>query len=405
MMKKGYFGQFGGSFVPSNLQRALDEVEVAFEEAMKDPAFNEELLELRKQYIGRENPLTYARRLSEEAGGAKIYLKREDLNHTGAHKINNAIGQALLARRMGKKRVVAETGAGQHGVATATACALFGIECRVYMGAVDVERQALNVFRMQALGAEVFAVEEGARTLKEAVDAALADYAQNAETTFYLLGSAVGPHPYPTIVRTFQQVIGEEARRQIVEAEGRLPDALVACVGGGSNAIGLFHPFVDDTAVQMIGVEPGGIGDAVGEHAVTLGKGSPGIIHGFKCYTLQDVEGNPSPVHSVAAGLDYPGVGPEHSHYHATGRAEYVAINDREALEAFLTLSKLEGIIPALESAHAVAQAIKTAGTMTKDQIIIVNLSGRGDKDVQTVRALVEEGAKKEPSQGKVQAS
>jgi tryptophan synthase beta chain len=273
------------------------------------------------------------------------------------------------------------------------------------MGAVDVERQALNVFRMQALGAEVYAVEEGARTLKEAVDAALEDYATNAEETFYLLGSAVGPHPYPTIVRTFQQVIGEEAKRQILEAEGRLPDALVACVGGGSNAIGLFHPFVEDTSVRMIGAEPGGTGGKTGEHALTLGRGKPGVIHGFKCYTLQDEEGNPSPVHSIAAGLDYPGVGPEHSHYLESGRAEYLPIDDEEALEAFLTLSRLEGIIPALESAHAIAQAIKTAATMAKDEILIVNLSGRGDKDVQTVRAIVEARTKKEPSAGKVLVS
>lgn len=332
----------------------------------------------------------FAERLTEKAGGAKIYLKREDLNHTGAHKINNTLGQALLAKRMGKKRIIAETGAGQHGVATATVCALMGLECIVYMGEIDIKRQELNVFRMEILGAKVVSVKSGTRTLKDAVDAALEDYVTNAENTFYLLGSAVGPHPYPTMVREFQSVIGKEARAQILEAEGRLPDYLVACVGGGSNAIGLFHPFVDDKEVKIVGVEPAGKGLDTPDHAASITLGSVGIIHGFKCYTLQDEKGEPLPVYSVAAGLDYPGVGPEHSYYKEIGRGEYVSATDDEALDAFFTLSKTEGIIPAIESSHAVAYTMKLAPTLGKDKIIIVNLSGRGDKDVAQVMEMME---------------
>ncbi|PEI95734.1 tryptophan synthase subunit beta [Bacillus pseudomycoides] len=383
--ENGYFGEFGGSFVPEQLQEALLHLENAFNQYKDDLEFIKEYEYYLKEYVGRPNPLYYAERLSEEIGGAKIYLKREDLNHTGAHKINNVLGQILLAKRMGVKRIVAETGAGQHGVATATACAMFGIDCTIYMGGMDTERQQLNVFRMELLGAKVIAVQEGGRTLKEAVDAALEDYAQNYESTFYLLGSALGPHPYPTIVRHFQAVIGREARAQHIEKEQRLPDYLVACVGGGSNAIGLFAPFYNDKEVKMVGVEPGGKGIETGMHAAPLTAGEPGIIHGFKCYMMKGENGEIAEAHSIAAGLDYQGVGPEHSHYKETGRAEYVAINDNEALEAFHKLSRVEGIIPALESSHAVAYAIKLAATLRNNQNIIVNLSGRGDKDVQQV--------------------
>jgi tryptophan synthase beta chain len=327
--------------------------------------------------------------LTKKVGGAKIYLKREDLNHTGAHKINNTIGQALLAKRMGKKRIIAETGAGQHGVATATVCALFGMDCTIYMGEVDTKRQALNVFRMEILGAKVVPVTSGTATLKDAVDAALNDFVENASDTYYLLGSAVGPHPYPTMVREFQSVIGKEARRQILEMEGRLPDYLVACVGGGSNAIGLFHPFVDDEDVKIVGVEPAGKGLDTPDHAASLSKGSIGIIHGFKCYTLQDENGQPLPVYSIAAGLDYPGVGPEHSHYKDSGRASYAAVTDKQSVDAFLTLSKTEGIIPAIESSHAVAYGMQLAATLDKDQIIVINLSGRGDKDVEQIKEIL----------------
>ena len=386
----GYFGEFGGAFVPEPLKKVLDEVAEKFYECMEDPEFLRELEYYQKQYIGRENPLYYAQRLSEETGGAKIFLKREDLNHTGAHKINNAIGQALLAKRMNKKRIVAETGAGQHGVATATVCALLGLDCVIYMGEKDTQRQELNVFRMEMLGAKVVPVTTGTATLKDAVDAALEDFVKNAEDTFYLLGSAVGPHPYPTMVREFQSIIGKEARKQIVEAEGRLPDYVIACIGGGSNAIGLFHPFVEDKEVKIIGVEPAGKGLDTTEHAASISKGTVGIIHGFKCYTLQDEQGEPLPVHSIAAGLDYPGVGPEHSYYKSIGRADYVAITDDEAMKAFFALSKLEGIIPAIESSHAVAYAMKLAKTLSQDQIIIVNLSGRGDKDVTQVKEMME---------------
>lgn len=375
--------------MPEPLKAVLAELEEAFFTHIEDPDFQKELAYYRKEYIGRENPLYLAKTLSDKLGGAKLYLKREDLNHTGAHKINNTVGQALLARRMGKKRIIAETGAGQHGVATATVCALFGMDCTIYMGEKDMERQALNVYRMQLLGAKVVPAMSGDRTLKEAVDEALNDFVENADTTFYLLGSAVGPHPYPVMVREFQSVIGQEARRQILEKEGRLPDCLVACVGGGSNAIGLFNPFHDDAEVRIIGVEPAGKGLDTPDHAATLTKGVPGVIHGFKCYNLQDEAGVPLPVHSIAAGLDYPGVGPEHSFYKDSGRADYVSITDEEALTAFKALSETEGIIPALESAHAVAYAMKLAAGLSKDKIVIVNLSGRGDKDVQQIMKLL----------------
>ncbi|MGG3925986.1 tryptophan synthase subunit beta [Metabacillus fastidiosus] len=376
-VEKGYFGQFGGSFVPEELQQVLNYLEEQFEKYKNDPEFIEEYNYYLKEYIGRENPLTFAKNLTEKVGGAKIYLKREDLNHTGAHKINNAIGQILLAKRMGANRIIAETGAGQHGVATATACAIFGIDCTIYMGKVDTERQALNVFRMELLGAKVVAVDKGQGRLKDAVDEAFSDLVQNYKTTFYLLGSAVGPHPFPTMVKHFQSIISEESKRQILEKEGKFPTAVVACAGGGSNAIGSFAHYIDTPEVRLIGVEPA--------EAPSLTKGVPAVIHGFKCLTLLDEEGNPSPTYSIAAGLDYPGIGPEHSYLKETGRAEYYTITGDEALEAFQELSKIEGIIPALESSHAVAQAIKLAKELNKDDIIIVNLSGRGDKDVEQV--------------------
>lgn len=390
-MKKynGYFGEFGGAYVPEELKIVLKEVEENFYKYIDDPEFIEELEYYHRQYIGRENPLYFAERLTKETGGAKIYLKREDLNHTGAHKINNAMGQVLLAKKMGKKRIIAETGAGQHGVATATVCALFGIDCIIYMGEVDIKRQELNVFRMKLLGAKVISVTRGTATLKDAVDAALEDFVTNADNTFYLLGSAVGPHPYPLMVREFQSIIGKEARKQILDVEGRLPDYIVAAVGGGSNSIGLFHPFVEDSKVSIIGVEPAGKGLDTNDHAASIIKGRVGVIHGFRCYTLQDEAGEPLPVHSVAAGLDYPGVGPEHSYYKSINRAEYVGITDNEALKAFFTLSQTEGIIPAIESAHAVAQGIKLAKNLPKEKIIIVNLSGRGDKDVDQVIDMI----------------
>lgn len=386
-MKKenGLFGEYGGAYVSKELKGVLEELEKEFNLAMEDKNFQEELDYYLKEYVGRENPLYFAERLTEEIGGAKIYLKREDLNHTGAHKINNALGQGLLAKRMGKKRIIAETGAGQHGVATATVCALLGLQCIVYMGEEDMKRQELNVFRMEILGTKVVPVKEGKKTLKEAVDAALADYVENAEDTFYLIGSVVGPHPYPTIVRTFQSVIGKESRAQILEKEKRLPDYVIACVGGGSNAMGLFYPFENDHEVKMIGVEPGGEGLDTEKHSASISKGIPGILHGFKCYTLENN------THSIAAGLDYPGVGPEHSYYHDTKRAEYTAITDKEALDGFFALSKIEGIIPALESSHALAHAMKLAKTLDKDKIIIVSLSGRGDKDVDQVKKIMYE--------------
>lgn len=385
----GKFGKYGGSYVPPLLQKAISEVEENFYKYIEDKSFIDEFNYYMKQYVGRENPLYFAERLTEKIGGAKIYLKREDLNHTGAHKINNAIGQALLAKRMGKKRIVAETGAGQHGVATATVCALMDMECIIYMGEEDTKRQALNVFRMELLGAKVVPVTSGTRTLKDAVDAALDDFAHNVQNTFYLLGSAVGPHPYPTMVREFQSIIGKEARKQILEAEDRLPDYVIACVGGGSNAIGLFHPFFNDKNVNIIGVEPAGKGLDTPDHAASMCKGTLGEIHGFKCYLLQDEKGEVVPVYSVAAGLDYPGVGPEHCYYKDLGRAEYVSITDDEAIDAFCELSRTEGIIPAIESSHAVAYAMKLAATLDKDKIIIVNLSGRGDKDVVQVKDIL----------------
>ncbi len=385
----GYFGEFGGSFVPEPLKKVLQEVEENFYRYINDPAFLAELAYYQKQYIGRENPLYFAEKLTQQMGGAKIYLKREDLNHTGAHKINNAIGQALLAKRMGKNRIIAETGAGQHGVATATVCALFGMDCTIYMGEIDTKRQALNVFRMELLGAKVVPVTSGTATLKDAVDAALNDFVENAADTFYLLGSAVGPHPYPSMVREFQSIIGKEAKAQILEMEGRLPDYLVACVGGGSNAIGLFHPFAEDKEVKIVGVEPAGKGLDTPDHAASIVKGSVGVIHGFKCFTLQDENGDPLPVHSIAAGLDYPGVGPEHSYYKSSGRADYVGITDQESLDAFFALSKTEGIIPAIESAHAIAYGMKLAKELQQDQIIIINLSGRGDKDVAQIKEIM----------------
>jgi len=384
----GFFGEFGGCFVPEELKPALKEIEKAFLIYKDDPEFVQELNYYLKDYVGRPNPLYFAKRLTEHLGGAKIYLKREELNHTGAHKINNVLGQALLAKKMGLKRIIAETGAGQHGVATATACALFGLDCTIYMGKEDTQRQALNVFRMELLGAKVVPVTTGTATLKDAVDEALKDLMANYKNTYYLLGSAVGPHPYPLIVRHFQSVIGEEARAQILEKEGRLPDLITACVGGGSNAIGLFAAFLDDENVKIVGVEPAGDGIETGRHAAPLTAGVPGMIHGFKCYVIADEKGNVLPTHSIAAGLDYPGVGPEHSYLKEIGRAEYTAVTDQEALDAFKLLSRIEGIIPALESSHALAYAMKVAPQMSKDQIIIVNLSGRGDKDVQQVFEL-----------------
>lgn len=374
---KGKFGDFGGSYVPEALREVLSKIDREFENCKKDPEFQKEFHYYLKEYVGRENPLTFAKNLTERCGGARIYLKREDLNHTGAHKINNTIGQILLAKRMGARRIIAETGAGQHGVATATVAALFGLPCTIYMGKYDTERQSLNVFRMELLGAKVVPVEEGQGRLKDAVDVAMQDLVQNHENTYYLLGSAVGPHPYPSMVKYFQSVISEESKRQILEKEGKLPAAVLACVGGGSNAIGAFAHYIDEKAVRLIGVEPA--------EAASLAEGVPAIIHGFKCYALVDEHGNPKPTYSIAAGLDYPGVGPEHSYLKAIGREENVTVTGQEALEAFQTLSKVEGIIPALESSHAVAYAMKLAPTLPKDESIIVNLSGRGDKDVRQV--------------------
>lgn len=385
----GYFGQFGGAYVPDALKGILKDVETSFLKYIDDPEFLKELNYYLKDYIGRESPLYLAENLSNHLGGAKIYLKREDLNHTGAHKINNAIGQVLLAKKMGKERIIAETGAGQHGVATATACALFNIDCTIYMGEMDTERQKLNVFKMKLLGAKVVPVTSGTRTLKDAVDAALEDFVENHEDTFYVLGSAVGPHPYPIMVREFQSVIGKEVKAQILEKENKLPDYLIACVGGGSNAIGLFHEFYEDSSVKFIGVEPAGIGIDTPNHAASLTKGSVGVIHGFKCYNIQDENGDPLPVYSISAGLDYPGVGPEHCHYKDTNRAEYVYIDDNEAIDAFQSLCSLEGIIPALESSHAIAYGMKLAKTLSKDKVIVINLSGRGDKDVDQLMEII----------------
>jgi len=381
----GHFGAFGGMFVPETLMTALNELTAEYEKARQDPAFQAEFDALLKDFVGRPSPLYFAERLTETLGGAKIYLKREDLNHTGAHKINNALGQALITRRLGKKRVIAETGAGQHGVATATVAARFGFECVIYMGAVDMERQALNVARMRFLGATVVPVTAGQATLKEAVNEAMRDWVTNVRSTHYILGTAYGSHPYPMMVRDFQRVIGVEARRQILEHEGRLPDLLIACVGGGSNAIGLFHPFLEDVDVQMVGIEAGGEGIIKGRHAARFQGGKLGVLQGAKTYLLADENGQILGTHSISAGLDYAAVGPEHAWLRDLGRAEYSYATDDEALNAFITLSRTEGIIPALESAHAVAHAIKVAPTMRKDQILIVNLSGRGDKDVAQV--------------------
>jgi tryptophan synthase beta chain len=385
---RGYYGEYGGRFVPETLIPALDELVEAFFTALDDPAFRTQFANLQATYTGRPTPISYAQRLSEHLGGAQIYLKREDLAHTGAHKINNALGQALLAVRMGKRRIVAETGAGQHGVATATACALLGLECHVYMGSVDIARQRPNVFRMKLLGAEVIPVESGSKTLKDAINEAIRDWVTNVRTTHYLLGSALGPHPYPLIVREFQSVIGTEARQQMLDQVGRLPDVCIACVGGGSNAIGLFHAFRDDEHVDLIGVEAGGHGIASGEHAARFADpniGRPGVLHGTRSFVLQDADGQIKNTHSVSAGLDYASVGPEHAYLRQMERAFYTVATDDEALEAFQVLCQAEGIIPALESAHAVAEAIKRAPHMPKDSIILINLSGRGDKDLDTV--------------------
>lgn len=385
---RGHFGIFGGRFVPETLIPALDELEQEYRKAQHDPEFQREFLYYLKHYVGRPTPITFAERLCDHLGGARIYLKREDLCHTGAHKINNTLGQILLAKRMGKRRIIAETGAGQHGVATATVCARFGFECEVYMGEEDVHRQALNVFRMRLLGAKVIPVTSGTRTLKDATSEAIRDWVTNVRTTHYIIGSVVGPHPYPTIVRDFQSVIGQESREQMLELTGKLPDVVVACVGGGSNAMGIFYPYLNDP-VRLIGVEAAGRGLDTGEHAATLATGRPGVLHGSASYLLQDEHGQVMPTHSISAGLDYPGVGPEHSHLKETGRAEYVTAIDEEALEALQMLARLEGVIPALETAHAVAHAIKIAPTLSKDSTILINLSGRGDKDVDIVsRAL-----------------
>ena len=385
----GMFGIFGGRFVAETLMPLILDLENAYKAAKNDPSFTAQLQDLSTHYAGRPSELYYAERLSKYLGGAKIYLKREDLNHTGSHKINNCLGQILLAQRMGKKRIIAETGAGQHGVATATVCARFGLPCVVYMGATDVERQKPNVFRMELLGAKVNPVTAGSGTLKDAMNEALRDWVSNVEDTYYLIGTAAGPHPYPEMVRDFQSAIGNEAKKQIVEREGRLPDMLIAAVGGGSNSIGLFHPFLDDKSVKIIGVEAGGKGLDGDQHCASMTAGSPGVLHGNRTYLLQDTDGQILEGYSVSAGLDYPGVGPEHSWLKDTGRVQYVPILDNEALEAFQLLTRYEGIIPALESAHAVAQAVKEAPKMGKDQVIIVNLSGRGDKDVHTVGKLL----------------
>lgn len=387
---KGFYGQFGGQFVPETLMTAVKQLEEAYVDSKKDPLFQAELKELLKDYVGRENPLYYAKRLTEYTGGAKIYLKREDLNHTGAHKINNALGQVLLAKKMGKNKVIAETGAGQHGVASATAAALFGMECTIYMGEEDVKRQSLNVFRMELLGAKVHSVTDGSRVLKDAVNAALRAWVAQVEDTHYVMGSVLGPHPFPQIVRDYQAVIGQEARAQFLEKENKLPDALVACVGGGSNSMGLFYPFVNDESVAMYGVEAAGLGIDTPHHAATITKGRPGVLHGTLMDVLQDENGQILEAFSISAGLDYPGIGPEHSYFNAVGRAKYVDITDEEALEGFKILSRTEGIIPALESSHAIAYAVKLAKELGADKSMIVCLSGRGDKDVVQVKERLE---------------
>jgi tryptophan synthase beta chain len=384
----GHFGPYGGRFVPETLMTALEELEAAYLASKEDREFQAQLSHYLKTYAGRPTALYFAQNLTRQCGGARIYLKREDLAHTGAHKINNALGQALLARRMGKRRIIAETGAGQHGVATATACAMLGLDCLVYMGEEDMRRQAINVYRMRLLGAEVRPVASGSRTLKDAINEAIRDWVTNVETTHYLLGSVVGPHPYPMMVRDFQTVIGAEARQQLMEAEGRLPDYAVACVGGGSNSIGLFYPFLKDDSVKLVGVEAGGEGLESGRHAATLVAGRPGVLHGSMSYLLQDEHGQVKETRSISAGLDYPGVGPEHSHLKDTGRAQYVAVTDAQALEGFHMLSRTEGIIPALEPSHAIYYVSQLAPTLNQDAIILVCLSGRGDKDVDTVAKM-----------------
>lgn len=392
----GHFGPYGGAYVPETLVPALRELEEAYLQSCQDESFQKEFKELLQRYVGRPSLFYEAKRLAEHLGGARIYLKREDLNHTGAHKINNTLGQVLLAKRMGKKRVIAETGAGQHGVATATACALFALPCVIYMGEEDVRRQNLNVLRMRLLGAEVRTVTHGSCTLKDAINEALRDWVTNVEDTFYCFGTAAGPHPYPTIVRDFQTVIGQETREQALNELGKLPDAIIACIGGGSNAIGIFHPFIEDSGVRLIGVEAGGTGNKTGKNAATLCLGEPGVLHGAYSYLLQDDDGQIVVTTSVSAGLDYPGVGPEHSNLKETRRAEYVSISDQEALDACSLLCKTEGILPALESAHAVAYAAKLAPELSREQVIVVNLSGRGDKDVETLAQYMEGGANHE---------
>ena len=379
--KSGHFGKYGGKFVPETLMPALEQLEKEYLKAKEDPKFNEELKYYLREYVGRPSPLYYAKRLTEKLNGAKIYLKREDLNHTGAHKINNTLGQVLLAIRMGKERIIAETGAGQHGVATATAAAMFGMKCDVYMGEEDIRRQSLNVFRMKLLGANVIPVKTGSKTLKDATNEALRDWMSSVVNTHYIIGSVVGPHPYPMMVRDFQIIIGQEVKEQIQKAEGRLPDYIIACVGGGSNAIGVFNPFIEDKDVKLIGVEAGGLGFDVGQHAASLSRGEKGVLHGSLSYVLQDDDGQTSQVHSISAGLDYPGVGPEHSYLKDTGRADYVSVTDNEAVDAFNLCTRLEGIIPALEASHAIAYTVKFAPTIDKDKIIVINLSGSGDKD------------------------
>jgi tryptophan synthase beta chain len=387
--EKGYFGKFGGRFIPEVLMDNVSELEKAYLAFKKDKNFNKELDSLLKNYAGRPSSLYFAERLTEEIGGAKIYLKREDMMHTGAHKINNTLGQVLLAKKMGKERIIAETGAGQHGVATATACALLDLECLVYMGSIDVERQKMNVFRMELLGTEVIPVNTGSKTLKDAINWAIRDWVTNVETTYYCIGSVVGPHPYPMMVRDFQAIIGEESKRQILEKENRLPDVITACVGGGSNAIGIFYPFIEEKNIRMVGVEAGGLGLDTKKHAASLCKGGIGTLHGAMSYILQDKDGQITETHSVAPGLDYPGVGPEHSYFKDQKKIEFTSITDKEALDAFNILSRIEGIIPALESSHAVAYAIKIARDMSRESIILVNLSGRGDKDLEIVEEIL----------------
>ncbi|WEV61125.1 tryptophan synthase subunit beta [Streptococcaceae bacterium ESL0729] len=387
--EKGFYGDFGGQFIPESLITAVKELQEAYEASRDDQEFQAEFEDLLRNYVGRENPLYFAKNLTEKLGGAKIYLKREDLNHTGSHKINNALGQVLLAKKLGKNKIIAETGAGQHGVATATAAALFGMECTIYMGEEDVKRQALNVFRIELLGAKVVPVTDGSKVLKDAVNAALRAWATNVSDTHYILGSVLGPHPYPQIVRDYQSVIGREARRQILQIEGRLPDALVACVGGGSNAMGLFYPFLEDSDVDFYGIEAAGEGLDSKRHAATITKGRPGVLHGAYMDLLQDENGQIDEAYSISAGLDYPGLGPEHCHFKRIGRAKYEAVTDEEALEAFKLLSQTEGIIPALESSHAISYAVKLAKNLDQDQVIIVCLSGRGDKDVEQVREIL----------------